>query len=182
MHNNTELKLSSPLLGLHQVGPLVAAIDIAFRLGLSPEQIQAGVARTKPFDHRLQPRTDKTGIITLDDSYNGNPDGVKAVIEFLASLQNHRRFYVTPGLVEMGHRTEAVHRDIGKWLATAKIEKVVLVKNSVTPYIEYGLKEAGYGGEILWFDNAREAFAALPHLTVKSDIVLLQNDWPDQYA
>lgn len=179
---DSRLELSSSLLGLHQVGPLAAAADIAERLGLSPEQIRAGVAKTKPFDHRLAPSVDAAGVVTLDDSYNGNPDGVKAVIDFLASIAGRRRWYVTPGLVEMGARAEEVHKDIGRQLAQAKIEKVILVRNSVTPFIERGLREAGYGGEVLWFDEALQAFAALPSLTAAGDVVLLQNDWPDQYA
>ncbi len=176
------LRLRSGLLGLHQIGPLAAAADIGFRLGLTPGEIERGVAATRPFDHRLQPSTDQSGVVTLDDSYNGNPDGVRAVIEFLRSLRGYRRFYVTPGLVEMGDAAERVHREIGKELAQAHIEKVVLVKNSVTPYLAEGLREAHYDGEIIWFDDALSAFAALPHLTVKGDVVLLQNDWPDQYA
>lgn len=178
----TALHVQSGLLGLHQVGPLAASADIGFRLGLSSGEIERGIAATKPFDHRLYPSTDQSGIITLDDSYNGNPDGVKAVVEFLGSLQGHRRFYVTPGLVEMGDATERVHREIGKELAAAHIEKVVLIRNSVTPYLAQGLAEAHYSGEVLWFDDALSAFAALPHLTAAGDVVLLQNDWPDQYA
>ncbi|MDP2656311.1 MAG: cyanophycin synthetase, partial [bacterium] len=117
----------------------------------------------------------------LDDSYNGNPDGVRVVINFLASLKHHRRWYITPGLVEMGDKTKEIHHDIGYQLASAGIEKVVLIKNSVTPHIERGLKESQFSGEIMWFDDALSAFAALPHLTVSGDVVLLQNDWPDQY-
>jgi len=44
------------------------------------------------------------------------------------------------------------------------------------------LKDAGYAGKLLWFNDALQAFSSLPHLTVKGDVVLLQNDWPDQYA
>lgn len=175
------IRAASKLLGLHQVGPIAAATDVASRLGLSPDQIGAGIRALRPFEHRLEPKDDGSGVITLDDSYNGNPDGVKAVIEFLASLTHHRRFYVTPGLVEMGSRTEAVHKNIGRMLAKAGIEKVVLIKNSVTPFIAQGLTEAGYGGETLWFDSGPAALAALPHMTVQGDVVLLQNDWPDQY-
>lgn len=175
------LELQSQLLGLHQVGPLGAVIAIAHHLGLTNKQIEAGIAKTKAFDHRLEPKVDASGIITLDDSYNGNPNGVAAVIRFLGSLKDHRRFYVTPGLVEMGSRKDEVHEAIGKQLAEANIEHVILIKNSVTPYIEKGLKQAGYQGQIIWFDNALAAFAALPYLTIKDDIVLLQNDWPDQY-
>jgi len=178
---NLILELHSNLLGLHQIGPLAATADLALALGLSPEQVKSGIEKTKSFDHRLEPKADASGVVTLDDSYNGNPDGVKAVIDFLGSLESRRRWYITPGLVEMGPKTEAVHREIGKQLADARIEHIVLTKNSVTPYIEKGLMEANYTGKIIWFDDALAAFAALPHLTASGDVVLLQNDWPDQY-
>ena len=178
---NEKFDFHSKLLGLHQIGPLLVGIKMALDLGIYIGKIQTGIANTKAFDHRLEPKTDKSGVITLDDSYNGNPDGVRAVIEFLSSLQGHRRMYMTPGLVEMGAKTEAVHIDIGKELAKSNIEKVILIKNSVTGYIEKGLKEGNYKGEVIWFDDSLKAFQALPHLTVSGDVVLLQNDWPDQY-
>lgn len=176
-----ELSLQSELLGLHQVGPLATAAVIAKEIGISEVDIRAGIKKTKPFAHRLEPRTDDTGVTILDDSYNGNPDGVRAVITFLATLEG-RRFYVTPGLVEMGRQTKSVHQAIGRQLAQAGVENVILIKNSVTPYIEQGLIDNQYTGTVLWFDDAFAAFAALPHLTVKGDIIVLQNDWPDQYA
>ena len=181
--NGTDtISVRSKLLGLHNIGPLCAAAHIATRLGLTPAEIERGIDATKPFEHRLEPRTDAQGVTTLDDSYNGNPDGVRAVIEFLASLRGGRRWYVTPGLVEMGSRKEKVHKEIGKQLARASIEKVILIRNSVTPFIEAGLQEEQYKGELMWFEKALDAFAALPSLTASGDIVLLQNDWPDQYA
>ena len=66
-------------------------------------------------------------------------------------------------------------------LTEANIEKVVLIKNSVTPWIERGLKENSYGGEIIWFDEALKCYEQLPYMTVEGDVVLLQNDWSDQY-
>lgn len=179
--DGVETAFTSSLLGLHHIGSLAAAIHIARKLGLASEEVRRGVAATKPFEHRLDPR-ESGGVVTLDDSYNGNPDGARAVIAFLGSLAGRRRFYVTPGLVEMGSRTREVHLEIGRQLAGAGVEKVVLIRNSVTPFIEEGLKDANYSGEVLWFDDGPTAFSALPHLTVPGDVVLLQNDWPDQYA
>jgi UDP-N-acetylmuramoyl-tripeptide--D-alanyl-D-alanine ligase len=165
---------------LHQIGPLVAAIDIATHLGLTPAQIEAGIAATKPFEHRMEPRkTD--GVVTIDDTYNGNPNGVAAGLEFMKGLKGHRRIYVTPGLVEMGGRSAEVHQEIGRQLAES-VDVVGLVKNSVTPHIEEGLKKAGFTGEIIWYDDAMSSLVALPKLTVYGDVVLLQNDWPDNYA
>ncbi len=180
--DDTPIRAESGLLGLHQIGPLSAAIKIAHDMGLTREQIEAGITKTRAFEHRLEPKINSVGVITLDDSYNGNPDGVVAVIDFLASLRNTRRFYVTPGLVEMGSASEAVHRMIGQKLARSGIENVVLIQNSATPDIEFGLLENKYPGKIITFPNAFAAFAALEHLTTTGDVVLLQNDWPDQYA
>jgi UDP-N-acetylmuramoyl-tripeptide--D-alanyl-D-alanine ligase len=180
-HVGRHVEAHSKLLGLHNVGPLSAAADIAFRLGLTEEQIQTGISKTKPFDHRMRPRTDG-GVTWIDDSYNGNPDGAAAAIEFLKTLKGQRRFYVTPGLVEMGARKEEIHKEMGRKLAEANIEKVVLIRDSVTPYIEEGLKEAGYKGEVIWYDFGPTAFNALPKMTVAGDVILIQNDWPDQYA
>ncbi|HTR19191.1 MAG TPA: UDP-N-acetylmuramoyl-tripeptide--D-alanyl-D-alanine ligase [Candidatus Paceibacterota bacterium] len=182
LDDDSRIDARSHLLGLHQIGPLVAAADIAAKLKLDLKQIVSGISKTAAFEHRLQKRVDATGVVTLDDSYNGNPDGAKAVIEFLASLKGHRRFYVTPGLVEAGARKQMVHAKIGEELARAGIEKVVLVKTSVTPFIEQSLRKAGFHGEVLKFDDMPKALEALQHMTVSGDVVLIQNDWPDQYA
>ena len=181
IHNGKKFEFKSKLLGLHQIGPLVVAIDVATRFKIPMDKIKEGVENTKPFDHRLEPKVYASGVTLIDDSYNGNPDGVRVIIEFLASIKGYRRFYVTPGLVEMGSRNEIVHREIGENLAKAEIEKVILIKNSVTPFIEKGLKESNYKGEIIWFNDSLSLLAALPYLTGSGDIVLLQNDWPDQY-
>ena len=180
-HENKQIRIHSKILGLHSVGPIAAAADIASKIGLTDEQIKRGLAETKPFDHRMQPRVDG-GVIWIDDSYNGNPDGAAAAIEFLKTLQGRRRWYVTPGLVEMGSRKEEIHREMGRRLAEAGIEKVVLIRDSVTPFIEEGLKAAQYVGDIVWFDYGPTAFNALPKMAIEGDVILIQNDWPDQYV
>lgn len=175
-------KLESNLLGAHQVGPLVLALQLGRSLGIPMEKLQQGVSKTKPFDHRMSAQTDHQGVTIIDDSYNGNPDGVEKVIEFLSGLEVPRKIYATPGLVEMGSASAQVHQEIGKKLAIAKIDKVLLVQNSVTPFIEAGLREAHFQGDILWFPDGLALFRALPSITVSGDVVLLQNDWPDQYS
>ncbi len=181
-HGGDIIRGASTLLGLHMVGPLAAAAVIARELGATLEEVEAGVKETKAFDHRMQVRIDNAGVITIDDSYNGNPDGAAAVIAFLAGITGHKRYYVTPGLVEMGARKEVVHKEIGRLLADAKIENVVLMQNSVTPFIEAGLREHGFKGKVLWYEDMPKALTSLAHTTVSGDIVLIQNDWPDQYA
>lgn len=171
----------SSLLGKHQVGPLVLAAFVAKNLGIKIQDIELGLKNTKAFEHRMEPKEEGGGVFVIDDSYNGNPDGVRVAIEFLKEIKDKRRFFVTPGLVEMGTKTEEVHKEIGKQLAEAEIEKVVLIRNSVTPFIEAGLRANNFKGEIIWFNTSLECFASLPKRTINNDLLLYQNDWPDNY-
>lgn len=173
--------VSSKLLGLHMVGSLAAAGEIALSLGATVAQVESGIAKTKAYAHRLEPKQWADGVTLLDDSYNGNPDGVTAAIAFLSALKG-RRFYVTPGLVETGARNREVHERIGRQLAEAGIEKVALIKTSAMQHIEAGLQEAGFKGDLLKYDDMPTCLAALRSLSVPGDIILVQNDWPDQYA
>ena len=176
----TKLRIHSRLLGLHTIGPLAAVADMAAELGFTPKQIEAGLSATKPFEHRMQPQQ-AGDIWTIDDSYNGNPDGARVAIEFLAGIKGHRRVYVTPGLVEVGSATAEVHRAIGKQLASS-VDVVILVQNSATPHIEAGLKSADFAGQVIWYEDGLSCLDALPHITKPGDVVLLQNDWSDNYA
>ncbi len=175
------IQAKSALLGLHQVGPLLAAIEVAHGLGMTPKQIEAGLSQTAPFDHRMQPLT--VGDYTIiDDSYNGNPDGARVGIEFLIGLSGHHRTYVTPGLKEVEPQKVEVHQRIGRLLAESGIERVILVRNSATPAIAEGLELGGFKGQLLWYDDGPASFAAIPQLAKAGDVVFLQNDWSDHFA
>lgn len=178
--SGSKLRLHSDLLGLHNVGPLVAGIAVANHFKLDVAQIEAGIAKTKSFEHRMQP-SESGGIWTIDDSYNGNPDGARVAIEFLKDLKDHRRVYVTPGLVEVGSATADVHRQIGRQLAVS-VDMVILVSNSATPYIAEGLTDKNFKGEVLWYDDGLSCLNALSQITKPGDVVVLQNDWSDNYA
>lgn len=174
------LKLRSGLLGVHQVGPLVAAAVIAKRLGLSDQQIVAGIARTKPYEHRMEPRQ-LHGAWIIDDAYNGNIEGMKAGLSLLGMLPARRRVYVTPGLVDQGVETVRVHQELGRAIAEAAPDKVVLMKNSVTAFIQKGLEQANYEGDVRVEPDPLAYYTSLDQHVAAGDVVMLQNDWPDSY-
>lgn len=175
------LELRSGLLGRHQVGPLALVAALAYELGLKPAQIQAGIAKTQPFEHRMQPYQ-VSGAWVIDDTYNGNIEGVRAGTQLLKELPGKRKVYVTPGLVDQGKETMAVHERMGRLIAEAKPDIVVLMRHSVTPAIENGLRAAGYEGELLIENDPLYFYTNLHLFVAAGDLVLMQNDWPDNYA
>ncbi|HUD05932.1 MAG TPA: Mur ligase family protein [Candidatus Saccharimonadales bacterium] len=177
---NKTLKLSTGLLGEHNIGPLSLAAALADQFGLSEEQIIDGVANTKPFEHRMNPYQ-LNGAWVVDDTYNGNIEGIKAGTKLLGALKAKRKWYVTPGLVDQGSDTKSIHMTIGKLIAEAKPDIVVLMKNSTTDNIVSGLKEAGYGGDIRIEPKPLDFYTNLGEFVAIGDLVMMQNDWPDNY-
>ena len=105
---------------------------------MNTEEIKNGITKIKPVEHRLQPIKSAGNILIIDDSYNSSPAAAKEAVEVLARFKNKRKLYITPGMVEMGNRAKEAHREIGQQLLGAA-DVVILIKNSVTPYIEEGI-------------------------------------------
>jgi len=175
------MALHSKLIGRHQVGPLAIVAALAHEFGLTQKQIQTGIAATQPFEHRMQPYR-LGGAWIIDDTYNGNIEGIRAGAKLLEELPARRKIYVTPGLVDQGKDTASIHEEMGKLIASAKPDMVVLIKHSATPHIQKGLEAAGYHGELLIESDPLNFYTNLELFVAAGDLVLMQNDWPDNYA
>jgi len=178
--NGTGLHLKSSLLGEHQVGPLAAAAAIAYDQGLTPKQIEEGIAKIKPFEHRMRPR-EASGAWIIDDTYNGNIEGMLAGLKLLRELPAKRKIYVTPGLVDQGKESSKIHKALGEAIAKANPNLVILIEHSVTDDITAGIKEGGFKGQLVLEEDPLNFYTNLDQFVAAGDLVLLQNDWPDNY-
>lgn len=176
-------KIFLPILGKYNLDKIDGVIYLANKLGLTDQEIENGLKKIKTPAHRLQPILNREkNILVIDDSYNGNPDGVEEAIITLSLFKKRRKIFITPGLVEMGNKSKEVHQRIGKRLNDV-VDLVILVKNSVTPNIEGGLIKAGFDKKnIIWFSSMMEAQNNLGSILKSGDVVLFQNDWPDNYV
>ncbi|HSX17788.1 MAG TPA: Mur ligase family protein [Candidatus Saccharimonadales bacterium] len=175
-----ELKIKSQLLGRHQVGPLALVAALADKLGLSSDQIEEGTAKIRPFEHRMESRQ-VAGAWILDDTYNGNIDGMKAGLQLLKELPAKRKIYITPGLVDQGAETGKIHQELGAAIADTNPDTVVLMKHSVTPDIQKGLDDGDYKGNLIIEDDPLNFYNNLDQFIAAGDLVMMQNDWPDNY-
>jgi UDP-N-acetylmuramoyl-tripeptide--D-alanyl-D-alanine ligase len=201
---NTEASVN--LLGEYALGDVDAAVKISKSLGMTGEEIKRGIENIKPVKHRLEPIRSAGDILVIDDAYNGNPDGVKEAIKVLSRFENRRKVFITPGLVEMGKASKEIHFKIGQQLAGVA-DVVVLIKNSVTGFIEEGInsvviarsaadKAISSGSKIaapsdalglamtkvIWFETAQAAHSSLSTILKPGDVAIFQNDWGDNYV
>lgn len=177
-----KIELTCGLVGRHNIGPIVAVVSLAMDVGITKKAIKKTFKNVKPYEHRLEPKS-MHGAWLVDDAYNGNIDGIQAGLGYLKEIKvDGRKFYVTSGLVDQGDQTAEVHNKIGNCIAETNPDKVFLMKNSVTDLIAEGIKQKGYDGEIKIIDRPLEFYGSIESILAKGDVILVQNDWPDNYA
>lgn len=171
-----------PLLGEYAATAISLVLAVALELKLDENQIRRGFKNIKPIPHRLEPKPQAGNVLVIDDSYNGNPAGARAAIRVLSRFSGRRKIYVTPGLVEMGNKTEEIHFELGHLLASVA-DLVFLIRTSAASIIKKGLAAAGFNMEhVLEFTSMLALEKELPHLLKEDDVILFQNDWPDNYS
>lgn len=179
--NGEKEKIKTNFLGEYIAGDIMACFIIGQKLGLTVNEIKVGITLARPIEHRLKPFLAPNGAVIIDDSYNGNPAGVEEAIKALNRFQRRRRIYFTPGLVEIGSQTGPIHEKIGRQLADVA-DLVILIKNSVTPFIAAGLIKNNFPEDkIIWFKKMSEIKDWLAKNLEPQDVILFQNDWPENY-
>jgi UDP-N-acetylmuramoyl-tripeptide--D-alanyl-D-alanine ligase len=176
-----EARFVSPLLGRHNVANVLGATAVALELGLTLPEIAAAAERLEPVPHRLQLIPGSGGVTVIDDAYNSNPAGARAALAVLAEFPG-RKVLVTPGMVELGELEAERHADFGRE-AAAVCDWIILVGRKRTADIAAGAQVAGFPAERLFVvSDLKEATAQLGRLVAAGDVVLFENDLPDQYS
>lgn len=175
-----KFECTTKLLGSHNVENIIGCIAIAKHLGLTKEQIINGVAKIEPIPHRLQILPTNNGTIVIDDAFNSNPVGSKMALDVLAKF-NGRKIIITPGMVELGEEEYELNKEFGKHMAE-KVDIAILVGAKRSEPIVKGLKENKFNELNLYVVNTlEEATQTLAKVTQKGDVVLFENDLPDNY-
>jgi UDP-N-acetylmuramoyl-tripeptide--D-alanyl-D-alanine ligase len=176
-----KIKLSSCLLGEHNVYNILAAATIALECGLSLSQVAQALKRVEPVPHRLQLIRGGGGITIIDDAYNSNPKGAQEALRVLKGMPADKKILITPGMVELGAEEYEHNKRFGQAAAGA-CDIVILVGEKRTQPIAEGLKEAGFpANKLVVVASLAEATTALGKLARPGDMVLFENDLPDNY-
>ncbi|NBB99256.1 MAG: UDP-N-acetylmuramoyl-tripeptide--D-alanyl-D-alanine ligase, partial [Bacteroidetes bacterium] len=176
----TTATFRTALLGQHNVLNILLGVAVGRQQGLRLRQIAHAVRRIAPVEHRLQLR--QQGPITvIDDAFNSNPVGARNALEILGQFDTGRRVIVTPGMVELGERQAEENYELGQYMA-AHVDLAVLVGEEQTRPIREGLQAANFPDEsVRTFSTLFDAQAFLKSYTREGDVVLYENDLPDQY-
>jgi len=114
-----------PYAGRHNVVNALAAAGVGRALGLDLDVIAAGLEAARPAKGRCVWR--RVGrIAVLDDTYNANPESVRAALEtFAVGAGARRRVIVLGDMLELGAAAEEAHREVGRAVVAAGAAELV---------------------------------------------------------
>jgi len=170
------------LLGAHNIDNLLLCAEAALHLGLTLEEMAAGIAKLQPVEHRLQLLDTGNGVIVIDDAFNSNPAGAKSALDVLRGFTTGRRIVITPGMVELGPQQDALNETFGRQMADSADIAILIGKRRAEPIIR-GLEKGGFDPSNLHVvSTLDESTALLATLARPGDAVLYENDLPENYA
>lgn len=182
LKNGDNIEIKTKLLGKHNIINIVGAVAIAIELGLSKEEIKAGVRFLKPVPHRLELKQNANGSITIDDAYNSNNKGAKMALEVLKSFKTRNKIIVTPGIVDLGEKQEEYNKKFGNQIAESNLDFIILVGEEQAKPIYAGIQEKGFSEDKVYIaKNLEEAINKMNHIMNSHSVVLFENDLPDNY-
>ncbi len=136
--------VSLPLAGVHNVRNACAAAAVAHALGVSREDIRAGLESVSPVGGRLQPLRAVHGATLFDDSYNANPLSVVAAAEFIATLPGES-WLVLGDMKELGEDAAELHREVGEAARASGVSRLFAYGDLASNAAE------GFGEHASWF-------------------------------
>ena len=120
--DETEVVLALP--GWHNARNALAAAAAALAAGIPLATVQVGLNSFRGLKGRLQLRQATHGAQLLDDSYNANPDSVRAGIDVLAATVG-RKILVLGDMGEIGEMSAQFHDEIGGYAKSQGIDRLL---------------------------------------------------------
>jgi UDP-N-acetylmuramoyl-tripeptide--D-alanyl-D-alanine ligase len=149
---------------------LLAASAVAYKLGLSSDEIKSGAKNIKAVVGRLNRLAGINNSTIIDDSYNSSPEAVKLALEMLYQMKSPQKIAVLGNMNELGNFSEAAHTEIGGLCDPKQLDLLVTIGPDANEFLAKAAESKGC--KVERFNNPYKAGEFLKPL-VKEDAVIL---------
>lgn len=167
--DDVEVVLRIP--GVHNVLNACAAAACAVAAGIPVKVIAAGLNAFTPYTGRMQKKVATSGAIVIDDTYNANPDSVRAAIDVLAAVPKHAgvaRVLVLGKMAEVGDHGPQFHHEVGAYARARGIETLLVFGAETEPVAQ------AFGAGASRFDEIDEIKERVLELAVPGATLLIK--------
>lgn len=179
-----EVPVSLGVSGDHQVGNALCAAAVALECGATPQQVADALAGAEPASgHRMQVSTRADGVTVIDDSYNANPDSMRAALQALAWIargenpgSKRRSWAVLGEMAELGEDAISEHDRIGRLAVRLDVSRLIVVGvgRSMGAMLHGAVMEGSWGAEATAVPDVDAALDLLRSELQAGDVVLVK--------
>jgi len=177
VQNSKSREIFLPLLGSYNIYNALAAVAVAFALGIEFDLIERGLSSFKSLDLHMELSNFYNGIKILNDSYNASPLSVKSALETLVEIaRSNRKIAILGDMLELGEKTDFYHQEIGEKVAKLSIDILITVGQG-GKIIAQSSKEKGMPEERVFSfekNEKRNLAKKLLSMTKSGDFILLK--------
>jgi len=155
------------LQGEHNLKNALAAIASTIALKIPLKTIKKGIEAIKPVQGRLEVKKGLNGSILIDDTYNANPESMRAAIDVLSNQEGHK-ILVVGDMGELGKKAAQYHASIGTYINKKKISDVV----GTGPLTKHTINKCS--GDAKWFSNKKDLIKYVKSKIKKDSSVLVK--------
>lgn len=169
--------VSLRLVGEHHVTNALAAATAALCLGVPLADVAARLgAATAISPHRMAVVERPDGVTVIDDSYNANPDSMRAALKALAVMagRDRRSVAVLGEMLELGDESRTAHDAVGRLAVRLNIKLLVVVGDGAYHIHEGATQEGSWGEETVFVPDVEAAERLLDEALRPGDVVLVK--------
>ena len=177
MRTDSSARVELGLVGEHHMTNALAAIAAVNVLGVdlaAAVEIVNGAQALSP--HRMAVTERHDGVTIIDDSYNANPDSMRAALKSLAVVAGRKRrtIAVLGEMLELGPTSREQHDEIGRLVVRLNISLLVVVGKGAGGLADGALQEGSWGDEVVEVEDAAAASGLLDRTLTSGDVVLIK--------
>ncbi|MBQ9512074.1 MAG: UDP-N-acetylmuramoyl-tripeptide--D-alanyl-D-alanine ligase [Lachnospiraceae bacterium] len=162
-----------PLPGHHIIYPTLTAYAIGRHLGMTHEEIARGIRNVVTSGKRMEIITREHNVTILNDTYNANPQSMKAALHTLAKREGVKKIAVLGDMFELGDDAVRLHEEVGTCAAQCGIDVLVAVGELSAHMAEAAHRETPVSELTVIHCRDKDAAAAALKDLVKSDCAVL---------
>ncbi|MET3807023.1 UDP-N-acetylmuramoyl-tripeptide--D-alanyl-D-alanine ligase [Nakamurella sp. UYEF19] len=168
--------VSLQVVGAHQVGNALVAAAVGRAVGMAVAQIADALDGSRPASRWRMEITERAdGVTVINDAYNANPESMRAALQSLAVIGEHRHTWAVLGeMAELGDLAQQAHDAIGRLVVRLGVDRLIVVGQAARPLHLGAHLEGSWGGESEIVDDMDAALAILSAQLEPEDVVLVK--------